>query len=156
RSVVRHIRRLMGGDPAGDRSDRQLLERFQAVRDEDAFGMLVERHGPLVLSVCRRILDNGHDADDAFQATFLVLARKAGSIRRRDALPSWLYGVATRVAVRMRGRRAQQQFIERQAADMRADLAKSAARWDDLRPVLDEELNRLPDKYRAPLVLHYF
>src|SRR5262249_17903361 len=156
KAVVRQIRRLIGTGPVGDLTDRELLDRFQAEREETAFAALLERHGPLVLSVCRRVLDNSHDAEDAFQATFLVLARKIGSIRRRESLTAWLYGVATRIALRMRGHLSRQRLHERQAMDMRNDTAANAACWNDMRPVLDEELNRLPDKYRVPIVLHYF
>src|SRR5690242_12435520 len=87
---------------AGNLTDVQLLERFAARRDEEAFAQLVRRHGPVVLRVCRQILRHQQDAEDAFQATFLVLARKAGSIRGAEALPSWLYSVASRLAGRMR------------------------------------------------------
>src|SRR5262245_10921734 len=89
--ILRHIRGLAG---PGDLPDRELLERFTAGREGPAFETLVRRYGPMVLGVCRRVLGNLHDAEDAFQATFLVLARKAGSICKREALGSWLYGVA--------------------------------------------------------------
>src|SRR5437588_9736511 len=100
-AVLRHIRRLAG---PGDEQppDRQLLERFAAYRDEAAFTALLGRHGPMVLGVCRGILRDAHAAEDAFQATFLVLARKAGSIRQRESVGSWLYQVARRAALRAR------------------------------------------------------
>ena len=86
-------------------SDRELLERFVEATDEVAFTVLIERHGPMVLGVCRRALANFHDAEDACQATFLVLTRRAGSIRKQESLASWLYGVAQRIAVKARARR---------------------------------------------------
>src|SRR5262245_30277302 len=97
-NAMRHIRRMLGAPAGGELSDRQLLERFAASRDEDAFTTLVERYGPVVFGVCRRILANPADVDDAFQATFLVLARKARSIQWHDSIGNWLYGVAYRTA----------------------------------------------------------
>src|SRR5690349_9356504 len=97
-TVVRQVRKLAApGDPAAA-SDAQLLDRFRATGDEAAFAALVRRHGPLVMGVCRRALRHHQDAEDAFQATFLVLARKATAVRKQDSLASWLYGVARRVA----------------------------------------------------------
>src|SRR4051812_45580896 len=90
--LLRHIRQVVGPSCPGDATDRHLLERFAANQDEGAFETLVRRHGPLVLGVCRRVLNDAHDAEDAFQATFLVLARKAASIRKQEAVGSWLYG----------------------------------------------------------------
>src|SRR2546430_5102945 len=97
--VIRHIRELVNADVKANLPDAELLGRFTAAGDEGAFAALVRRHGPLVLGVCRRVLGNHADAEDAFQATFLVLAKKAASIARHSALPSWLYQVAYRVAV---------------------------------------------------------
>jgi RNA polymerase sigma factor (sigma-70 family) len=136
-------------------SDAQLLGRFAATRDataELAFRALVERHGPMVLSVCRQILRHTHDADDAFQATFLVLVRKAGSIRTGDSLAPWLYSVAYRTAHRARAVAARYRpGIDDQIPDMGA--APDEAYKLDLRPLLYQELDRLPDKYRDPIVL---
>src|SRR5262245_7997643 len=114
--VLRFIRRLAGAEAARDATDSQLVRRFQTEGDEEAFRALLVRHGPLVWSVCRRVLPNTQDAEDAFQATFLVLARKAGSIRRRETIPSWLYGVAYRTANKTRSQRSQRQAHERQVA----------------------------------------
>ena len=101
-AAPRDIRRLFESGTVTGMSDAQLLERFASRRDEAAFEALLRRHGPMVLGVCRRVLGNPHDAEDAFQATFLVLARKAGSLRAGDSLGPWFHGVAHRVAVRAR------------------------------------------------------
>src|SRR4051812_7694838 len=98
RAVIRHVHRLTGDAAAADPPDRPLLERFAAGRDEDAFAALVRRHGPLVWGVCWRILRHAQDAEDCFQATFLVLARRAGAVRWHESVANWLYGVAARVA----------------------------------------------------------
>src|SRR5438034_439392 len=100
-TVVRKLRRWVGLPKPRDLTDRQLLERFRA-GEESAFAALVDRHGPLVLGICRRVLQHAHDAEDAFQATFLVLARKAGSMPWRDTISNWLHGVALRIARKLR------------------------------------------------------
>jgi RNA polymerase sigma factor (sigma-70 family) len=151
--ILQQLRRLFGGPPADDQSDGRLLERFQRERDEAAFTALVQRHGPLVLGVCRRVLRQEQDAEDAFQATFLVLARKAGSVRRAEALGAWLYEVAYRIALKARARAARQRTHERQAADMPGtDQGREEFRRE-LRGMLDEELHHLPERYRRLLVL---
>src|SRR4051812_49942106 len=99
--VVRHLRR-MAGEEAGEPTDRELLDRFVARRDEAAFAALVERHGATVFGVCRRVLPHVHDAEDACQAAFLVLARKAETVRKRESLASWLHGVAYHVATNLK------------------------------------------------------
>src|SRR5262245_21241927 len=103
--VLMHVRRLVGPSP-GEQADAELLDRFVRLRDESAFAELVGRHGPMVLGVCRRVLADASAAEDAFQAVFLVLARKAGSLGRPSALAAWLYGTARRLALKARGRRA--------------------------------------------------
>jgi RNA polymerase sigma factor (sigma-70 family) len=125
-----------------------------AARDEAAFAALVRRHGPMVLGVCRRLLHDAHEAEDAFQATFLVLVHKAGSIGRPESLGPWLHGVATRTAARAR-QAARRRAREREATAMPGGDPAVELVWRDLRGVLDEELGRLAQKYRAPLVLVY-
>jgi RNA polymerase sigma factor (sigma-70 family) len=154
--ILPHLSRLIGSPSGGDLSDGDLLERFLRLRDAAAFAELVRRHGPSVLGVCRRVLHNSHDAEDAFQATFLVLARKARSISRRESLGSWLYGVAYRVALKARAEAARRRKHERRAAHGIEDQSGREAARDELWPILDEEVNRLPDKYRQPVVLCYF
>jgi RNA polymerase sigma factor (sigma-70 family) len=153
--VVRSIWKVAGVEPAGDRIDRELLARFATGREEAAFRALVERHGPMVLGVCRRVLRDPQDAEDAFQATFLVLVRKAGSLDRRGSLGGWLYTVAYRLALRARADAFRRRLRERPLEDVPSAKAPSHSLWGELRPILDEELNRLPDKYRTPIVLCY-
>ena len=148
------VRRVLEPPAADTIADRQLLESFVAGRQEAAFTALVRRHGAMVFGVCRRVLTDWHDAEDAFQATFLILARQAGSIRRRESVGSWLYGVAYRVSQKVKTGAARRRCRERQRPIEPATGA-GAVGLEELRLVLDEELARLPEKYRAPLVLCY-
>jgi RNA polymerase sigma factor (sigma-70 family) len=132
-------------------ADGQLLKSFITERDEAAFAALVRRHGPMVLGVCRRILRNPHDSDDAFQATFLVLVQKARWVTNQQALAAWLYTVAYRSALQVQLRNRRRQNRERQVAMRHPETKTPEAQ--DWQPVLDRELNRLPEKYRAPLIL---
>jgi RNA polymerase sigma factor (sigma-70 family) len=135
--------------------DGQLLQRYVAARDERAFEALVERYGTLVLGVCQRVLQHSQDAEDAFQATFLVLARRAATLDGRGPLGNWLYAVAYRTAVKVRQSAARRRARELQVINMATVPANDEKDWSDLRPLLDRELNQLPEKYRAPLVLCY-
>src|SRR5262249_44075911 len=153
--VTRYLRRMLSLPRASGLTDAQLLEQFVAQRDEAAFEVLVWRHGPKVLGVCRRVLRHEQDAEDAFQGAFLVLVRKASSIGKRQSVGNWLYRVAYRVALRAKllaGKRATQEVC---AQDVPAAELTPDPVWSDLRPVLDEEVNRLPAKYRAPFILCY-
>jgi RNA polymerase sigma factor (sigma-70 family) len=152
--VLRQLRRL-GGTAADPLPDGRLLERFLACRDGDAFAELVRRHGPMVLGVCGSVLGDGHEAEDAFQAAFLALARKAGSIRRPEALGSWLFGVAYHAALRARATATRRRAAERKVSAMTAPDPLLDLTLRELRAVLYEELHRLPEKIRAPLVLCY-
>jgi RNA polymerase sigma factor (sigma-70 family) len=147
----RLIEQLRRAVQAGDGpADRELLERFLARRDEAAFEALLRRHGPMVFGVCRRVLGNAADADDAFQAAWLVFARKAASLRRPGRLAAWLYGVAYRAALEARRADARRRARERRAA--RPEVVRPDP-GDELRELLDAELSRLPENYRAAVVL---
>jgi RNA polymerase sigma factor (sigma-70 family) len=152
-SVLHYLRRLLRPASADGQSDGPLVGQLVAARDEAAFTELLRRHGPMVWGVCRRVLGDSPDAEDAFQATFLVLLRKAASVRRRASVRSWLYGVAARVAVRARCAARRRGERERPLQQEPAQPESAAALECDLRAVLDEELARLPPKYREPLVL---
>jgi RNA polymerase sigma factor (sigma-70 family) len=154
--LLHHIRHLIGSVPAAALTDSQLLERFLACRDESAVEVLVRRHGPLVFGVCRRVLRDAHAAEDAFQATFLVLTRKAPSLVRHERLGSWLYKVAYRLALRARATLIRRQQCEAQVARGRPDSAGQHTGPSDLIVALDEEIQRLPASQRMPLVLCYF
>jgi RNA polymerase sigma factor (sigma-70 family) len=152
--VLRYIRHLVRPEE-GERSDAELLQQFAAHSDEAAFTALLQRHGPLVLAACREVLGHAHDAEDAFQATFLVLARKATSIHRREALAAWLHRVAVNIARTARASDVQRRACARRRATMCNQIAAEAAAPTDWRPLLHEELDRLPEKYRAPVLLCY-
>jgi RNA polymerase sigma factor (sigma-70 family) len=134
-------------------TDGQLLECFVGRRDEAAFAALVRRHGPMVWGVCRRILHSHHDAEDAFQATFLVLVRRAGSVVPRQMVANWLYGVARRTAVKARALAARRSRREDQLTEQSEPAAGERSADRDLRSLLDHELARLPDRYRVAIVL---
>jgi RNA polymerase sigma factor (sigma-70 family) len=152
-TVLRHLRQRSAG-PAQPPDD-QLLGRFAADRDPEAFAALVRRHGPMVLNVCRSVLGHEQDAEDAFQATFLALARKAGSIRRPGAVAGWLYEVAYHVSARARASAARRRARERKAPPMPPADPTFDITLRDLHALLHRELRRLPEKYRVPLVLCY-
>jgi RNA polymerase sigma factor (sigma-70 family) len=154
---ARLVRRLLGlaGAPAGAApNDGELLDRFVRGGDESAFHEILRRHAPLVLGVCRRVVRQEQDAEDAFQATFLALAQKAGSVRRGASLASWLHGVAYRCAARVRSANARRRRHEGRVRGG-PEAPPPDLTWDEVRQALDEELTRLPEKYRAPLVLCY-
>ncbi len=154
--LVTEVRALFGFGVVRDLSDRQLLERFLTADHADAepaFTFLVERHGPMVLHACRQVLGDSHDAQDAFQATFLVFLRRAASIRKRDSLASWLFGVAMRVARRARYTAIVRRIHERHAAELVASTSPSTNEHTVRLAALHDEIARLPDRYREPIVL---
>jgi RNA polymerase sigma factor (sigma-70 family) len=155
--LLPHLCRLLARHDTSVLSDGQLVERFHRHGEEAAFAELVRRHGPMVLGVCRNILHNLHDAEDAFQATFLVLARKAGAIRRQEAVAGWLFRVASHVASQAAARNATRPrcIPELEGIDMTASDPLLDLTVRELRRALYEELERLPEKYRGPLVLCY-
>lgn len=150
RSLTRQLLRVVLG--TSDVPDRDLLARFVASRDEEAFAEIVRRHGPMVLAACRRVTGRPHDADDAFQAAFLVLARRAAHISRPELLANWLYGVACRTALEARAaRRRNEERVVPAAPEPAAPTPPDDSA--ELRKVIDEELAKLPDKYRTAVVL---
>jgi RNA polymerase sigma factor (sigma-70 family) len=153
--VLDYIRKVASGWQAAARSDAELLEHFVGRRDEAAFALLVRRHGPMVRQLCLRILQNEQDADDAFQATFLVLCRKAASLDRKQSLGGWLHGVAYRVAQKARIDSARRRKHERRTPAPRVTDALAEISLREAHAILDDELARLPDKFRVPLVLCY-
>jgi RNA polymerase sigma factor (sigma-70 family) len=151
------FRRLARGTAAatmGDQSDGELVERFLASRDDTVFEVIVRRHGPMIFRVCWRVLQDEQEAEDALQATFLVLAQKLHTVRKRTSLASWLHGVAHRVALKAKAQVASRQRHERQASVSGA-VPSDEVTWKELRSVLDAELERMPEKWRLPLILCY-
>jgi RNA polymerase sigma factor (sigma-70 family) len=153
-NVVRRLSRLVGAGAMGGLADAELVRRWIAARDQAAFEVLLWRHGPMVLGVCRRTLRREQDAEDAFQATFLALVRSASSLRSGEAIGSWLYRVAYRVAVQMRAAAVRRRTLDAAALDSLAETGPDPAECE-LRAALDEEVNRLPEHYRAAFVLCY-
>src|SRR6516164_8636398 len=149
--LLRHLRSMLDAPALATRTDRELLDAFASRRDEDAFAGLVERHGPMVLRVCRHVLRHEQDAEDAFQATFLVLARHYGSIQKCEALASWLYGVAYRTALKAKRGAARRRNHEARLRERTPPTAPSPT-WDDVQAVLDEETQRLPESFRSAFV----
>jgi RNA polymerase sigma factor (sigma-70 family) len=150
------LRGSVGSLPLEQRADGELLDCFVTAHDERAFAALLQRYSSLVYGVCARLLQNSHDAEDAFQATFLVLARKAASLDGQGPLGNWLYTVAFRTATKARAAKAKRRSHERHAQETPMAYPTNGSEWEELRPVLDEELHRLPKKYRSVLILCYF
>jgi RNA polymerase sigma factor (sigma-70 family) len=152
-TVLRHLRRAVLRQDGAGWTDGQLLASFIDQKDEAAFEALVRRHGPMVFGVCRRVIRNHHDAEDAFQATFLVLARKASSVKPRERVANWLHGVALRTAMKAKAMTAKRQGREKQVTEMPEPELTQQDQWRDLQPLLDQELNGLPENYRLPILL---
>jgi RNA polymerase sigma factor (sigma-70 family) len=153
--LLQHIRRL-AGEPPSTAPDSELLRHYLATGDESAFAALVRRHGPMVFAVCQSVLRRHADAEDAFQAAFLILARKADSIRRCEGLGGWLQRVAYHVALKARAANARRQMREAQMASRRVTPSSSDdLSWGEVRSILHAELSALPERFRTPLVLCY-
>jgi RNA polymerase sigma factor (sigma-70 family) len=157
-TVLQNTRQITHPPYTSSVTDAQLIERFLSANDGAAFELLVRRHGGMVLSVCKRVLHDAHAAEDAFQATFLTLVRKAGAIGNREAVSSWLYKVAYRVALRLKDRTAQRRSREKPLDELVLEVCykpNDELAWRELRAVLDAEVSRLPEKYRTVFVLCY-
>jgi RNA polymerase sigma factor (sigma-70 family) len=152
RALLRQLQKAVPLPDGAGLTDGQLLVGFIERHDEVAFAALVRRHGPMVWGVCRRLLGH-HDAEDAFQAAFLVLARKAASVVPRERLASWLHGVARQAALQAKRASDRRRAREKQVAAFHEPIVEEPDRWEDLRPVLDRELASLPEKYRILVVL---
>jgi RNA polymerase sigma factor (sigma-70 family) len=153
--VMQHVRKLAAIQAAREAADQQLLQQFVRSSDEAALTVLIERYAPMVLGVCRRALGCVHDAEDACQATFLVFSRKAATIRKRTALGSWLHAVALRVTANLKRERVRRERRERNSRDRVCGNPADEVSWAEVQAALDEELGRLPERFRAVLILCY-
>src|SRR5262245_36562975 len=151
--VLRFIRKLAVREHIAQLPDGDLLHQYITARDDEAFAALVRRHGPMVLRLCLQILDNVQDAEDAFQATFLILSRKASSVKKRQSVGSWLFGVAHHAATDLKRKRARRRSHETQARQASTTDPLSVLTLGEAQFILHEELARLSEKYRALLVL---
>jgi RNA polymerase sigma factor (sigma-70 family) len=154
-TAIRRLLRRVSAAPSAGLGDAELLERFVRSRDEAAIETLLWRHGPMVLSTCRRLLNHHADSEDCFQATFLVLCRRAGTIAKRQSVGSWLHKVAYRICLRARARRSRRPVSAAEVGELPAAETVTPIEQEELRGLLDRELRRLPERYRAPLILHY-
>jgi RNA polymerase sigma factor (sigma-70 family) len=152
-AVVRDLQTLFGPGVLGTLSDAQLLDRFLDRREGAVFEAIIRRHGPMAWGVCHRILQDYHDAEDAFQATFLVLARRAASIKPREKLGNWLYGVAYQTAMKARAQRTKRRTREAHLSELPEPMITPDHPRDELAEALERELSRLPERYRTPIVL---
>jgi RNA polymerase sigma factor (sigma-70 family) len=153
--VLKHVRKLAAIQSARQAPDHALLQQFVADNDEAALTVLIERHGPMVLGVCRRALRCEADAEDAFQATFLIFSRQAASIRKATSLGSWLHGVALRVAAKLKREIARRKLRERTVVPPPARTPADEVSWAEMQTALDEEMQALPERYRAVLIRCY-
>jgi RNA polymerase sigma factor (sigma-70 family) len=154
-AALRHIHQLFGDGTLAGQPDSRLLERYAAERDDTAFSALVQRHGPMVIAVCHGVLDDTNDAEDAFQATFLLLARKAGAIWVGDSLGGWLHRVAWRIALQVKSDASRRRQQERRAAERSPGRCHITPSWDDVCTLIHQEIDSLPERYRKPIVLCY-
>jgi RNA polymerase sigma factor (sigma-70 family) len=152
-AVVRHIRNVAASEKNSGQTDGALLRAFLSGNDQQSFEALVRRHGPMVLRVCRRTLGNLHDAEDALQATFLILAQKASSVRKRESLASWLHGVAYRMAKHVKRAAARRHVHESHVSSKRPPDPALSAAWQEVQVLLDEEIGKLSETLRAPFIL---
>jgi len=153
RNAIQHLPGIVLQQDQAGSIDGELLSGFVERRDEAAFAALVRRHGSMVWGVCRRVLTNHQDAEDAFQTTFFVLARKAAAVEPPSMVANWQYGVAHQAALHAARTAARRKERERQVTSMPEPAVTDTDPWPDLQPILDQEISRLPDKYRAVVVL---
>jgi RNA polymerase sigma factor (sigma-70 family) len=151
--AILRVKNVALAQDAQGMTDAELLECFVSKKNNEALEAIVQRHGTMVWGVCRRVVGNHHDAEDAFQATFLVLVRKAASIKPRDMVTNWLYGVAHQTAMKARATSMTRKVREKQVVEFPEHETTKQDPWHDLQPLLDQELSRLPEKYRVLLVL---
>src|SRR5262249_51457191 len=151
--VLRFIRKITVREQFARLADRDLLERFVNAQEEDAFAALVCRHGPMVLRVCLQILANEHDAEDAFQATFLVLSRKASSVKKQKSIGNWLFGVAYHTSTNLKRNLMRRRSYERRVSQLSVADPLSGLTLREAQAIVNQELARLPEKHPAPLVL---
>jgi RNA polymerase sigma factor (sigma-70 family) len=154
KGFLRRLTRGMAAEMLAEQADRELVERLLAGRDEAAFEALIRRHGPMVYRVCWRVLQQAEDTEDAFQATFLLLARNLGTLKKRDSLASWLHGVALRVALSTKKQAARRRLLEGSVPAPHVGPPDDIT-WRELRAALDAELASLPERHRLPLILCY-
>lgn len=154
-AVLEHLRRQAAAEAMGHLADGQLMERFLATGEEAAFAALLYRHGPMVWRTCQRILRHRHNAEDVFQATFLTLARRAAAIRKRASVACWLHGVCYRLAHRLQAELARKPPVTAGEADSSTPDPTNQACMNEVQAALDDELARMSEKYRLPLVLCY-
>ena len=154
-AFLQRLKHAMSAETLASCSDQQLVEQFRSGRDEATFRAILERHGPMVFHVCRRVLSSAADVEDAFQATFLILIRRGHTVRRHSSLASWLHGVAWRTALKLRAQSDRRRRREAKSASTEAAAVTDDTTWGELRGILDEELQRLPETLRAPLLLCY-
>src|SRR5262245_10585702 len=152
-TALQHVRRLLAGRVGEGKSDGELLRAFADRQDHEVFAVLVRRHGPMVFNVCRRVLRQQQDAEDAFQATFLVLARNAAAVRSGQALAAWLHRAAYRMALGLRRAAARRRHHEGKATVMTSRDPAADVAWQELQALLEDEVQRLPEKYRMAFVL---
>ncbi|HKA08345.1 MAG TPA: RNA polymerase sigma factor [Gemmataceae bacterium] len=154
-TFLRRLKQAMSAEALASCSDQELVEQFRSGRGDAVFRAILERHGPMVLQVCRRVLSSPTDVEDAFQATFLILIRRGHTVRRHSSLASWLHGVAWRSALKLRTQSDRRRRREARTAEASPTAVTDDTTWGELRGILDEELRRLPETFRAPLVLCY-
>src|SRR5262245_1778737 len=154
-AFLQRLKHAMSAETLATCSDQELVERFRSGHDDAVFRTILDRHGPMVFHVCRRVLASGADVEDAFQATFLILIRRGQTVRRHSSLASWLHGVAWRTATKLRSQSDRRRRREARSAKAEPTFVTDGTTWGEIRGILDDELRRLPEILRTPLLLCY-